>query len=55
MHHPLFGEKLKERMDAAGVACEVVTGVTNESNRWPAIAFAFIQKHLGPAARPVGR
>jgi acetyl esterase len=55
MHHPLFGRKLKERMDAAGVECEVLTGVTNESNRWPAIAFTFIQKHLKPAARPSGK
>ncbi len=49
-HHPLFGKKLKERMEAAGVDCRVETGVTNESNRWPGLAFDFIKKHFDAAA-----
>jgi acetyl esterase/lipase len=48
-HHPLFGKRLKERMDAVGVECQLETGVTNESNRWPSMAFEFIKKHFAAA------
>jgi acetyl esterase/lipase len=50
-HHPLFGQKLKERMDAVGVECQLETGVTGASNRWPSMALAFIQKHFALAAQ----
>lgn len=49
-HHPTFGQKLKERMDAAGVECQLETGVTSESNRWPAMALEFIKRHFDAAA-----
>lgn len=33
-------------MDAVGVECRLETGVTSESNRWPALALEFLQKHF---------
>ena len=50
----LVGAKLWSQargMDAVGVECQVETGVTNESNRWPSTAFEFIKKHFEAAVR----
>jgi acetyl esterase len=46
-HHPLFGKKLKERMDGVGVECRVETGVSYESQQWPKLAFEFIKEKFG--------
>lgn len=53
-HHPLFGQKLKERMDAVGVECRLETGVTSESNRWPVLALEFIQRQFAAPAKAKG-
>jgi hypothetical protein len=45
IHHPKFGNALKEKMDALGIECEVVTGV--QGNKGAALVFEFVKKHFG--------
>jgi acetyl esterase/lipase len=45
IHHPKFGQALKERMDKLGIECQVHTGLSRgESTE---LTFGFIKKHFG--------
>lgn len=43
IHHPKFGQALKERMDKLGVACELKTRIRRTDD---ALTFEFIKKYL---------
>jgi hypothetical protein len=45
IHHPRFGQVLKERMDKLGVECQLKTRV--RMNQDAELTFGFIQQHLG--------
>jgi acetyl esterase/lipase len=45
IHHPKFGQALKERMDKLGVECEVHPGVPRGESA--ELTFSFIKKHFG--------
>ena len=45
IHHPKFGKALKEKMDALGIECEVVTGV--QGNSGAALVLEFVKRHFG--------
>lgn len=45
IHHPKFGQALKERMDKLGIECEVHTGVTRGGSS--ELTFGFVKKHFG--------
>lgn len=45
IHHPKFGQALKERMDKLGIECEVHTGVPRGASS--DLTFGFIKKHFG--------
>lgn len=45
IHHPKFGQVLKERMDKLGIECEFHTGVGRGGSA--ALTLGFIKKHLG--------
>jgi acetyl esterase len=45
IHHPKFGQALKERMDKIGIECQVHTGIPRgESSE---LTFEFVKKHFG--------
>ena len=45
IHHPKFGQALKDRMDKLGLECQVHTGVARgESSE---LTFGFVRKHFG--------
>lgn len=53
IHHPRFGYALKERMDAAGVPCEVVCGFEGKGEERDAMIMAFLKRILlGPVVQP---
>lgn len=45
IHHPRFGQALKERMDKLGIECEVHTGVGRAESS--DLTCAFVKKHFG--------
>lgn len=45
IHHPKFGQALKERMDKLGIECQVHTGVGRGESA--ELTFGFIKKHFG--------
>ncbi len=45
IHHPKFGQALKERMDKLGIECQLQTRVGRSDG--DALTFAFIKKHFG--------
>jgi hypothetical protein len=45
IHHPKFGQVLKERMDKLGIECEVHTGVGK--GQGTDLTLRFIKKHFG--------
>jgi hypothetical protein len=49
IHHPRFGKVLKEKMDALGIECEVLTGTPRDSEAWTKQTLAFVRRHLGIA------
>jgi acetyl esterase/lipase len=46
IHHPRFGEALKEKMDELGIECEVHTGIPRGDD-WTKLTVGFVKKHLG--------
>lgn len=47
IHHPRFGYALKEKMDAAGVACEVLPGMDGKEEPQTRAVMDFLRKNLG--------
>ena len=45
IHHPKFGKALKQKMDALGIECEVVTGV--QGNKGAMLVLEFVKRHFG--------
>jgi hypothetical protein len=45
IHHPKFGQVLKERMDKLGIECQVHARVNSGASA--ELTFAFIKKHFG--------
>ena len=45
IHHPKFGQALKERMDKLGVECELKPRVSPADG--DELTFDFVQKHFG--------
>lgn len=45
IHHPKFGQALKDRMDKLSIECEVHTGVPRGGSS--DLTFEFVRKHLG--------
>lgn len=45
IHHPKFGKALKDKMDALGIECQVVTGV--QGNEGAKLVFEFVKRHFG--------
>lgn len=48
IHHPRFGEALKEQMDELGIECQVETGMVEGDGRRPNLVMAFLKRHLTP-------
>ncbi len=46
IHHPKFGQALKERMDKLGIECEVHTGI-DRGQALSDLTLAFVKKHFG--------
>jgi acetyl esterase len=46
IHHPRFGEVLKERMDSLGLECEVQTGFTRTKKSRSKQVMKFVKKHF---------
>jgi acetyl esterase/lipase len=51
IHHALFGQKLKEKMDALKVPCEVVAGGKRLGGGSPTRPIDFLKKHFGIETR----
>jgi acetyl esterase/lipase len=47
IHHPRFGQALKEKMDALGIECQVHAGVSQGSEEWTQLTIDFVKKHFG--------
>jgi hypothetical protein len=47
IHHPKFGEVLKQEMDELGIECEVHTGIPR-GEEWGKLTVDFVKKHLKP-------
>lgn len=47
IHHPRFGQALKERMDKLGIECVVKTGIGRGGENQTKLTMDFIKKHLG--------
>jgi acetyl esterase/lipase len=45
IHHPKFGEVLKEKMDELGIECEVHTGIPR-GEEWGKLTVGFVKKHF---------
>jgi hypothetical protein len=45
IHHPKFGQALKERMDKLGIECQVHTGVGRPGSA--ELTLRFVKKHFG--------
>ncbi len=48
IHHPRFGFALKEKLDAAGVPCEVACGFEGKGEERDALIMAFLKEKLSP-------
>jgi acetyl esterase/lipase len=46
IHHPRFGEVLKEKMDDLGIECRVETGVGRGDGRFAQLVMPFLREHL---------
>jgi acetyl esterase/lipase len=47
IHHPLFGKRLKEKMDALGIPCELYADNERVGGGTPVKAIDFLKKHFG--------
>lgn len=47
IHHPRFGQALKERMDKLKIECVVKTGIQRGGAEWTKLTLGFVKKHLG--------
>lgn len=50
IHHPRFGQVLKEQMDKLGIECQLHTGVPR-GPEWTKLTMDFVRKHLQPDSR----
>ena len=48
IHHPRFGQELKQLMDALDLSCRVETGVPPEGGRSTQLIIEFLEEHLRP-------
>ena len=46
IHHPRFGQELKEKMDQLGIECTVETGVRRGNDAYVQLVSNFIKRHL---------
>ncbi len=51
IHHPRFGFALKEKLDAAGVPCEVACGYEGRGEERDGLIMAFLTRELLTKAR----
>jgi acetyl esterase/lipase len=47
IHHPRFGQVLKEQMDKLKIECRVETGKRRGSDEWVKLNLDFVKKHFG--------
>jgi hypothetical protein len=47
IHHPVYGVKIKEKMDAAGVECHLVIPGASRSEKYATVSEFLIEKLLG--------